>query len=399
MKKLLKILLTLFIICILFMPSFSYAAQVHRVTSGESLYLIAEKYEVTTNALIENNPFLQNPNIIFLDQVIIIPETSESMTYRVKVGDTIYKISQKLGVSMEELVEANNLTDWDTLYIGQILSVPPNNYTVKSGDTLYLISQKFGISINALAEENNISNLDYIYVGQILTIPRSELNNGNSDFKDLVNPLAQKYPDTFYLKGSSNRRRIALTFDDGPDEIYTPQILDILKTHNVKATFFLLGSKVKEQPELVNRIINEGHIIGNHSWTHPDLRKVTSEQLVYEIKQTENAIMDVTGLTTCIMRPPYGAVNENVIEQLQELNYKVINWNIDTVDWRAETTSDDILINTLPNITKDAIVLMHDSPGDKSATVNSLAELITTLSKNGYTFVTTDEMLEIQAYR
>ncbi len=399
MKKLFKILIIAFMVCVLFIPSFSYADQVHRVTPGESLYRIGEKYGVTTNELIQNNSFLKSPNTLFVNQVIIIPETGQSVTYRVQAGDSLYRISQKFGVSMEVLAQANRLKNWDTLYIGQILFVPSDSYTVKSGDTLYLIAQKFGVSVTALAKENNLNNLDYIYVGQVLTIPGSKSNTQKPGSGVLVDPRAEKYPDTFYFKGSSNSRRIALTFDDGPDEIYTPAILDILKAHNAKATFFLLGSKVKEQPELVNRMIKEGHTIGNHTWTHPDLRKVTNERLVSEIKQTEKAIMEVSGLTTAIMRAPYGAANESVIEQLQDLNYKVIDWNIDTADWRAETTSDEILINTLTNVTEDSIVLMHDSPADRSATVRALPELITTLNRNGYTFITTDEMLDVQAYR
>lgn len=402
MKRSLKIIVTMLMICVLFIPSFSYAVQVHRVAPGEALYLIAAKYGVTTNALIQHNSFLKNPNTLFSNQVLIIPEANQTITYQVQSGDSLYKISQKLGVSMTSLAEANKLNDWNTLYVGQTLSVPSNvstSYTVKPGDTLYLISQRLGVSMTALAKENNLKNLGYLYVGQVLTIPGSRSKSQKSSFEALVGPLAEKYPDTFYLKGSSNSRRIALTFDDGPDEIYTPQILDILKAHNAKATFFLIGSKVKQHPELVNRIISEGHTIGNHTWTHPDLRKVTSEQLLSEIKQTEDAIRDVSGLTTAIMRPPYGAANDSVVEELRELNYKVIDWNVDSVDWRQETTADQILINTLTNVTEDTIVLMHDSPGNRSATVKALPELIHTLNANEYTFVAADEMLNIQAYK
>lgn len=417
MKAIIKFLVVTMLISIAFIPSFANADQVHRVAAGETFYSIATKYGTTPKALINNNPFVSNPNVLFRNQVLIIPNTDQENIYYVKQGDSLYKISQKLGVSMEALAEANKLNNWNSLYVGQSLSVPSNitnNYSVKQGDTLYTISQKLGVSVNALAQENKLTNVNYLYVGQVLRLPSSNTStNPNTNpstspstkpspevgFRVTNEALVKKYPDTFYLKGASNLRRISLTFDDGPDEVYTPQVLDILKAHNVKATFFLVGSKVQKHPEITRRILREGHTIGNHTWTHPDLRKASSEELLSEIKSTEAAIREATGLTTAIMRPPFGAVNERVIEQLRGLDYKVINWNVDSVDWQEGITADQILINSLPTIKRDAILLMHDAYGDKSATVKALDELITTLKLNGYDFVTVDKMLNLRAYK
>ncbi|MGF7185858.1 peptidoglycan/xylan/chitin deacetylase (PgdA/CDA1 family) [Desulfitispora alkaliphila] len=354
MKKTLQFLVFILGIALLVMPYHSHAMQVHRVAPGESIYLIAQKYDLTMDEILENNSYIANPERIFANQPLIIP-VNEETSYRVQLGDSLYKIAQHLGVSMDDLAEANSLSDWSYLSVGQVLQVPE---------------------------------------GANLVPPESS-------FEYTVSQLVRQFSDTFYLKGGSNTNRIALTFDDGPDQIYTPQVLDVLKEYQVPATFFLMGSRSERYPEVVSRIVEEGHVLGNHSWSHPDLRKVSQDRLISEMIRTENILNDITGLRTQLMRPPYGAVNYNTMTELEKLDYKVINWSVDSVDWRDRNV-EQILINTLPDVTEEAILLFHSASGEgtsMAATVEALPELINTLRAEGYVFVTVDELLDIPAYR
>ncbi|CAJ0648475.1 5791_t:CDS:2 [Entrophospora sp. SA101] len=125
-----------------------------------------------------------------------------------------------------------------------------------------------------------------------------------------------------------------ITYDDGPSE-YTPKILDYLKEKNVKATFFIVGSRVTENPEILNRTYNEGHQIGVHTWSHTSLTTQTNEEIIAEIKWTEQIIKQVTGATPNFMRPPYGDVDDRVRSVLTLLGYKVAIWDLDTDDWKS----------------------------------------------------------------
>lgn len=227
-------------------------------------------------------------------------------------------------------------------------------------------------------------------------IPQPEDN-----FKLTVSQLSKMFPGTFYLRGNGNTTKIALTFDDGPNPTYTPKVLDVLKNHNVPATFFVMGSRAERNPDIIRRIISEGHTLANHTWTHPDLRKLSKEQIISEIQRTEEVLFRITGRRTALVRPPYGGVSRDVIENLRDMNYKIINWDVDSVDWSSQDV-DQILINTLPSVRDESILLFHDGGGDghsRKGTVDVLPELIFTLRMNGYEFVTVNELLKIQPYK
>ncbi|SET63581.1 Peptidoglycan/xylan/chitin deacetylase, PgdA/CDA1 family [Natronincola peptidivorans] len=423
MKKLLRFTITIGMIMLLLMPSFAEAAQVHRVARGETLFLIAQRHGVTVNELITQNGYLRNPNNISVGQVLVVPKQEEPNVYMVRQGDTLYKISQKLGVSLTDLAIENNISNWNHIYVGQKLSVPANgantstgsapsqvsaDYVVKRGDSLYKISQELGVSMAALAEANSLKDWNTIYIGQVLKVPSTGVTPPAEAPKQpeaspqlSMTQLARMYPDTYYLRGSANTTKIALTFDDGPNPKYTPQILDVLKQQGVPATFFVMGSRVERHPEIVQRIAQEGHVVANHTWIHPDLSKVPQVTLLSEMQRTEDIIHKVTGLRTSLMRPPYGRVNPEGIEKLRDMNYKVINWSVDSVDWRDQDV-DQILINTLPGVRQGGILLFHDAGGDqqtRGATAAALPEIIHTLRSQGYEFVTVDELLNLPAYK
>jgi len=192
--------------------------------------------------------------------------------------------------------------------------------------------------------------------------------------------------------GDHKLMRIAITFDDGPDLKYTPQILDILKEKKVKATFFVVGIQVNKYPEVVQRMEDEGHMIGNHSYTHTSFTKLTAEQLKQEIDSTDKKIEEIIGYTPEIVRPPYGAINDEVRANLESYGKEVVIWNIDPRDWDGSSVK-AMLDNILTNARDGGNILLH-SFGSKHVknTVELLPTVIDKLEQLGYTFVTIDEL-------
>lgn len=132
--------------------------------------------------------------------------------------------------------------------------------------------------------------------------------------------LRNKYPSTFILSGPSNKRQVALTFDDGPDLEYTPQILDVLKNNNVKATFFVVGNRAEAHPEIVRRMIAEGHEVANHSYNHANLPKMEAADFRRQLEQTDRILEPLIGYSPKLFRPPYGAIDEQQVLWLAKSN-------------------------------------------------------------------------------
>lgn len=185
---------------------------------------------------------------------------------------------------------------------------------------------------------------------------------------------------------------IALTFDDGPDKRYTTAILDILKEKDVKATFFVVGLQASKYPDVLKRIDDEGHAIGNHTYNHKDLSKQTKETIMDEMLTTDEAIKEAIGYTPTLFRAPYGAVNETVKAIMKDNNREMISWNVDTRDW-AGTSSADMLSMIKKKAKPGAVILMH-SFGNKHIqnTVKALPGIIKELEDMGYKLVTIDEL-------
>lgn len=209
--------------------------------------------------------------------------------------------------------------------------------------------------------------------------------------------LQRQYPDVLFLHGDRQNNEVALTFDDGPDIRFTPLVLDMLKKHDVKATFFLMGNRAKEHDEIVQRIHEEGHAIGNHTYWHPNLPKEQLDRLDWEIKETEQVIENIVGFKPKLFRSPYGALNEEMVETLDHLGNKVIGWDVDSLDWK-QLEADLIADNILSNVSPGSIILMHDGGDwtmDLMGTVESLDEVITKLKEDDISFVTVPELLSI----
>ncbi|MEK4228153.1 polysaccharide deacetylase family protein [Solibacillus sp. FSL H8-0538] len=186
--------------------------------------------------------------------------------------------------------------------------------------------------------------------------------------------------------GDATKKRVALTFDDGPHPKVTKQILSLLEKYNAKATFFMLGSRVQYYPDIVKEIQAKEHEIGNHTWNHPVLPNLTSKQVLHEYKTTEKAITNILGVAPTLFRPPYGATNERIKELIP---IPSVNWTIDTLDWkhRDATKLLPIIQNNMHN---NAIILMHDI---HQSTADGLEEILIYLQNTGYEFVTVSEIL------
>ncbi|MBN6886578.1 peptidoglycan-N-acetylglucosamine deacetylase [Cytobacillus horneckiae] len=211
------------------------------------------------------------------------------------------------------------------------------------------------------------------------------------------NKLQKEYPNIVVLHGSPMKNQVALTFDDGPDTRFTPQVLDVLAKHDVKATFFLIGSRAKAHKEITKRIHDEGHAIGNHTYWHPNLPKEHLGRLHWELTETEQVIMGITGFKPRLFRSPYGALNDEMVKMLGEKNNTVIGWNVDSLDWKQQG-ADIISDNVLSNVGFGSIILMHDGGDwsmDLSGTAQSLNKIISKLKKDGAKFVTVPELIGV----
>lgn len=227
---------------------------------------------------------------------------------------------------------------------------------------------------------------------------RNEMTTSKlKEFKRTVARQAMTFPESYFLEALDYDKEVALTFDDGPDQIYTPQILDVLKESNVKATFFLVGSKMLEYPEIVQRIQAEGHAIGGHSYSHPDFRKMSPEMVFEtEVEKTQEILEDILGYQPTFLRPPYGAITDQQIEYLAQRNLKIINWSIDTFDWDKKQNSIAELTGKIERyLHEGAIILMHSAGSDRKNTVQALPKIIKFLIAQGYHLTTIPEMLEI----
>lgn len=180
-------------------------------------------------------------------------------------------------------------------------------------------------------------------------------------------------------------KQIALTFDDGPNGIYTAKLLDGLKERNVKVTFFIMGENIKGNEELVKRMYEEGHLLGNHTYSHVDLEKMSFEKAYDEIQTTNAWIYNLTGYEAEYIRPPFGSWTDKLKE---ETDMSIVMWNVDPLDWRDQNSA-VIAKRILSKVKSGDIVLLHDI---YNSSVEAAFQVIDELKKQGYTFVRVDEL-------
>ncbi len=200
--------------------------------------------------------------------------------------------------------------------------------------------------------------------------------------------------DNVYSQAETDQKLIALTFDDGPHPRRTAEILDILSEYGIKATFFVIGKNAEAYPKLLLRMANEGHEIGNHTYSHMTAKGASKSEFTEEIVRTDKIIKNITGKKPVLFRPPTGYCDSMTVKSASELEHKIIVWTVDTRDW-AHNSEKNIVDTVCSRAKSGAIVLMHDFIAGDSPTPGALRKIIPALLADGYSFVTVGELLSL----
>jgi peptidoglycan/xylan/chitin deacetylase (PgdA/CDA1 family) len=212
-----------------------------------------------------------------------------------------------------------------------------------------------------------------------------------SPLKPKATPTTTESPITFnsvHVDGPF----IALTFDDGPNATLTPKLLDLLAARHLKATFFVVGQNAADHPEILKRAVREGHEIGNHSWSHPNLGKMSDEAVRRELQKTDDAITAAIGKRPTLMRPPYGSINARQKKWIhEEFGYRIIIWDVDPLDWKRPGPS-VVTARILKETKAGSIVLSHDI---HPPTIEAMPATFDQLMKKGFKSVTVSELISM----
>ncbi|MGJ7911030.1 polysaccharide deacetylase family protein [Neobacillus sp. LXY-1] len=236
----------------------------------------------------------------------------------------------------------------------------------------------------------------------ILSIKGTSENLTASAWKNMIQwrsdilAFPKRYPNDVFVNGP-NKKRVALTFDDGPDRINTPKIIEALKQQNVKGTFFFIGQKVQQNPDIVKMAYDNGNVIGSHSFYHRELTKETAEDVRQDLMGASAAIKSVIGKSPALLRPPYGDTDIKVVNVAKEQQNKIILWSIDTLDW-SQKEQTHIENNVLENVRNGDIILMH-SDDDKTETAKAVPIIIQKLKSQGFEIVDVATLLNTNPYK
>src|SRR5579864_102475 len=214
-----------------------------------------------------------------------------------------------------------------------------------------------------------------------------------------IAPTGQWFGKAFHA-GQRGSKQIALTFDDGPNDPHTLNLLEVLAKHNVRATFFLIGRYVRQRPDIARELAKQGHVIGNHTFTHPLLIFEPSSWIRREISQCRDAIRDAVGEHSNLFRPPWGGRRPGVFGLVRQLGLDPIMWNVTGYDWDAPS-ADYIEQQVTRRIRGGDVVLLHDGShaafgGDRSKTVQVVERIVPRYQAGGFEFVTVPEMMRLE---
>ena len=340
-----------------------------------------------------------------------IPELNIDYEYTV-IGNRYYNIlfavfidSPTLAHPINEIktfvydsVEKKFLTveDISSLNIGKIKEELLTNYK----DCILLTE------LNNTITKENLQNIKFTFTNDFVTLYFNpyEITSGNCNIIKLKIPHSnlkieiekEEINHTFdykpvYKNLSITKPTIALTFDDGPSK-YTKQIVELVNKYNARATFFILGNKVKNYEETLKYVLSNGNELGNHSYNHKDLTKLSKEDLYNQIDMTNQVVKDTLNYDIKLLRPTYGSITKNLQKKIE---MDIILWNVDTYDWKLRNAK-KIADKTLTDIKDGKVVLMHDI---YETTYESLKIILPELEKQGYQIVTVSELKEIERLR
>lgn len=198
-----------------------------------------------------------------------------------------------------------------------------------------------------------------------------------------------------YRSVTTEKKQIALTFDDGPHPALTPRILEILAKYNVPATFFMVGQNVLDYPNAARAVIEAGHEVGNHTFTHPHIANLNEKAIFEEIGKCEDALEELCEYRPHLLRTPQGALTQSLERCLLDDDYILVLWSLDTRDWENKSTA-SIVKTVLEGVQSGDIILMHDFIGHNSKTPEALEKIIPILLSRGYEFVTVSALLGVR---
>lgn len=298
--------------------------------------------------------------------------------------------------------------DWGVagIAIWRMGAEDPRLWTFISKDLSIDSVRKTGVDLKKLTHIGLNDRIDYSGDGEVLDLvstPKAgkidvKLDTSDYEIDD------QKYvvlPTKYSIRRYGHQeKKIVLTFDDGPDPVYTPQILDILQEEKVPGSFFVVGIMAEQNMGLILREYNLGHEIGNHTFFHPDMSKVGPERVNFELNATRKIIESVTGHSTILFRPPYNADAEPTtsaeilpVMQSREQNYINIGESIDPQDWQPGITADEIFNAVVKQKDLGNVLLLHDAGGNRQATVEALPRIIKFFKSHGYEFATIGQLI------
>jgi len=209
-------------------------------------------------------------------------------------------------------------------------------------------------------------------------------------------PTSQLYGRTF-TGLQSGSRLLALTYDDGPNDPYTWRLMEVLERHEVKATFFLLGRFVQQKPEIARALVAAGHAIGSHTWDHPNLIFASTAEVRRQLQQTQQAILDATGVDVQLFRPPFGGRRPASLRAARALGLQTVMWNVSCYDWKAKSAG-EIVARAERQVCGGNVILLHDGEYhrvgvDRSRSVEATDRILSRYTAEGYEFVTVPQMM------
>ncbi|WP_400246574.1 polysaccharide deacetylase family protein [Niallia sp. JL1B1071] len=360
-------------------------------TSLHISYSITHYSKQTISILFETYEYITGTNGISKKESLTFDlQTHKQLTLKELFQENSHYLFILSKISYCELMKDNDIAADKALLKKGTAPIEENfqNFAVLNDSILFYFPENQVAAVELGVQELAIKK--EILQDNLLPIYQDKEKNNNQLTETTPNKMATELPDV--AKIDPSKKVIALTFDDGPSNKPTKKILNALKKNNGHATFFVLGERVQYYPEVIQQTIKEGHEIGNHSWDHPLLTKMTKKAALKEFQDTDELLKEITGIETTLIRPPYGAIQKDLKKELEK---EIILWTIDPKDWK-QSSKKKIVDKVIKESKDESIILMHDIY-DKSA--DAAVELIEKLTKEGYQLVTISQLREVQEER